>query len=216
MAAYKYKLQETLKDILNMPYYRNVHAQSGRTKKGHELAVEKVLILHGFTKYVKKVSAKECELSQPQLFSLFAHMPDCSYIAQPTGSQKPPDFLIKFNGVIYRLECKSNKTIHSVWNDNRPGNDCIYIISSEKHNATTMFLGQDFIDPGHKDIAIFNQLRKKWKNDIIWANKQLTNDRGLELHIRPQYCQRGKAIKVDCFIRPDRAKCENNCLDFVL
>lgn len=126
------KLKKAFDEILKMGYYKNEHAKSGNTDKGHEAAVATKFTEQGFCclsnkdyPKLKKNMMKDWEDSgfDPHFLTdvsdtkyakkenkTFGLMPKGSYLMQPAGGQSFPDFLIRdFDGRFIAVEAKSGK-----------------------------------------------------------------------------------------------------------
>ena len=213
-----------------MPYYKNERARSGTVINGHEDAVALKLVAAGFTEEKKtdhpsltKGLLKEWANTgdSSKLEAVLKSMPKGTFINQPAGSQGFPDILVKdFNGRYIALECKSvGKTVTSpMWNDNVPKQNSIYILSSAKYDATTIFLGKDVITQATYDLfaqqeAEIEKIIQKYKK--LCGNADKFN-RGWIQKSRKQHFQNGGGSKTNYFIHADRAKCEKNALAYAL
>ena len=220
------QLRKTFKLIRAMLYYKNDHAQSGTTKHAHEHAVAVAFQQAGFTEEQKstypKLTSKILKPwakggSDADLRDATKGMPNGSFIIQPAGSQGFPDILIKdFCGRYVAVECKSAKGTCPVWNDNVPRETSIYIFCSESVNETTIFMGRDVITPAMYDamekVKDATEAFFKTQNHILAAADGF--GRGWGLRPRWQHCQGGGGKKTNYFTHPDRAKCEQNALDY--
>lgn len=219
------QLHEAMIDIIKMPYYKNQHHQSGNVKFGHENAIKDVLIRHNFNHYqstkVKQEILKDWTETgnDKNLRKAVLYLKPGDFILQPGGSQSFPDLLVyDYTDRFIALECKSGKGVCPTWNDNTPKPNGIYIFSSNKYNATTVFLGQDVISD--QERLLFQQQRdeyekisKKYKSLL---GKQDKFNRGWKLNARPKYSQYGGESKVDYFMHPSKILCETNVLNFAL
>ena len=210
-----------------MRYFKNEHAQSRNTTHGHEHAVAEKLTNNNFI----ETKIEECPLltkniikqwiqtgDDKYLRDVISHIPVGSFIMQPAGSQSFPDFIIRdHNDRFISLECKSVGTGGApMWNDNLPKQETIYVLSSGKHDSTTLFFGKDVISEtvlsNQEDmIAEINQILQKYK--VI--NDACDNfGRGWYTKIRPQNFQQGSSNITDYFLHKDRLQCEKNVLEF--
>ena len=212
--------------ILAMPYHKNEHAKSGEVKNGHEIAVAQKLLEAGFeevpnTKYrISKTIIKNWIKTKDdsQLRKATVGLTAGSYIVQPAGTQSYPDILVKdFNDRYICIECKSGKGDGApMWNDSLPRLEGIYVLASEKRNATTLALGkdiitQDLIDSAEQMIIELKQVVEKYKN----TNKEMDRfKRGWSIKFRPQNFQGGEKTMSSYFEHPDRVQCEQNVLKF--
>ena len=220
-------LHSALTEILAMPYFKNEHAQSGGAKYGHEDAVALRIKSAGFTEFSKskfkalsKSLLKEWADSDDDtlLQQVLANLPAGSYIAQPAGSQGFPDILVKdFCGRFVAVECKSGKNGQTpMWNDNVPKQKAIYVLSSGKLNATTVFLGRDVITQAQYDIMA--QQEKEIEQVVakyaLLMEQADSLKRGFLQKSRKQHFQMGGGRKTNYFKHADRIKCEQNVLDY--
>jgi len=165
-----------------MPFYKNENARSGSADYGHEAAVAVRIKSAGFTEYQKEnfpklkkgLLKKWAESGNDiDLRKVTAGLPVGTYILQPAGSQGFPDVLVKdFNDQFVAVECKSGQNgLNPMWNDNLPKPNTIYILSSVKANATTVFLGKDVMP---KEMLASQLAMIKELNDIV-ARYKLAN-----------------------------------------
>jgi hypothetical protein len=220
------QLGQAARAILNMPYYKNQSARSGTVVYGHEDAVGKVLEQFGFTESQKsqfpglsKSLLKTWAESgyETSLRIATTGMPVGSFIKQPAGSQGFPDILVlDFNNRFIAFECKSYNKNKPMWNDSTPKPNSIYIMNSGNYNSTTLFMGRDVISQAEQDLMdeqgreiekIVNEYKAKLKQLDIY-------NRGFCRDSRKQYNQYGGGAKTDFFKHVDRAKCEQNVLNF--
>lgn len=95
------------------------------------------------------------------------------FIAQPNGSQAPPDFMIvtkKYNDV--KIECKSSKSLKPTWNCSIPEKDTIYAFYTSKLDLTFIFSGDEIIsDKKIEEIIKFHnkikEMAKEFNNSIL-------------------------------------------------
>lgn len=222
------QLHNALSEILKMPYFRNYHAMSGDNKKlGHEAAVEiqianasfKKEEKHNYPKVTKGLLKKWAQTKDDQKLRKVAdNMPLGSYIAQPSGSQGFPDFLIRdFNDRYVAIECKSGKKAAApMWNDNVPMEDAIYILSAGDINQTTIFMGKDVLSDLERELMIEQEAAIKELNDTFIERSKTINiyNRGFVQKQRKQHFQQGPASDTNYFIHKDRKKCEDNALEY--
>jgi len=221
------ELYEGMKQILKLPYFKNEHAHSGKYTQGHEQVVSKVLTHSGFKEIhrskfpkLKKNILKKWEETEDIsiLNNVLPDMEEGSYILQPAGTQSFPDILLKdFGSRFVFIECKSITSGGTpMWNDNLPKPKAIYILSSGKENATTVFLGKDVIT--ESTINTQKEMIKKIK-ELVNNFKHQTSEqdiykRGWYIKVRPQNFQEGGAAQTNYFTHPDRILCENNVLEY--
>lgn len=221
------QLHTALESILKMPYYKNENARSGGADYGHEAAVADRIKTAGFTEHqkenypkLKKGLLKKWAESgnDTELRKVTAGMPVGTYILQPAGTQGFPDVLVKdFNDRFVAIECKSGQSgLNPMWNDNLPKPNTIYVLSSGKVNATTVFLGKDVMTV---DMLTSQQAMIKELNEVV-ARYKLTNaaldkyNRGWDIKFRPQNFQGGGNKKTNYFTHPNRNQCETNVMEY--
>lgn len=220
------ELHTTISNVLKMPYWANQNARSGGGHHGHEDAVadefrkffneESRTNYPGLNKSMLKKWAQTCDDSE--LCAVAGKMPNGSFILQPAGSQGFPDILVRdFNGRFIAVECKSGKNgLTPMWNDNLPMDETIYILSSGKAQATTVFMGRDVITQAERDLI------KKQEEEIAAIVKKYkglmssvpNRNRGFIQKSRKQHFQDGGNAKTNYFDHVDRQLCESNTLDY--
>ena len=145
-------LKQLLKRAINLDFKSNSFSN-----KIHEESVRNIIEESGF---VEKKSMKE----------LFIN----NYVYQPYGSQKPPDFAINYNEVIYNIECKSSKrTKKPMWNCSIPDDKTIYIFSVPDCNI--LFFGNWILDDKTKKIMDefieeSKKVSKKYSDKLLKLN----------------------------------------------
>ena len=213
--------------ILQMGYYKNDNARSGDYNPGHEDAVAVVLSECGFQGFVQpdfpqlqRKHLKEWWDNEfgNQLDDILSDMPCGSYILQPGGSQSFPDILVKdFDGKTVAIECKSSKSTHPMWNDSTPKLGAVYIMSSAKVNATTMFMGEDVITK--ETISYFNEAVAQMNaiaatfNDLAKEADEFMS--GFIVTCRKQFFQAGGGAKTNYFTHVARDRREGNVLNLL-
>lgn len=239
------QFESFITNVLAMPHYSNNSAGSGVKHNSHEDALASELQKVGYTEVIqlgsrinrnnKKVKTLRFPLlrrdglkaainsthRQAEIAKLVPGMKPGEFIRQPCGSQSFPDFLIcDTTGAFILVEAKSGNGVVPAWNDSLVKKDAIYIFSSGRYNATTVFLGQDVLDAALEQYLItqYNQIR----NIIAQTQTALQKmpdvyNRGFSLaYARPKFEQGGGGEKVDYFKHADRQKCEENVLAFAL
>ena len=237
------QLHDSFKDILAMPHYANAASSGLNRLDSHELALCSVFEANGYKrieqfsmgvnkngktvklltypKLKKKALLRAVASSnkQAELELLCGDMPPGTYVHQPAGSQSFPDFLIRdFSGTFIVVEAKSGAGAGPVWNDSLPKAGAVYVMSSGKHNASTVWLGEDWIST--EESAIFEQLYKDIARLVTKANASLaalnTHQRGFQYYARNKHQQAGSQEYTDPFQHPRRAECEAHVLTFAL
>lgn len=223
------QLHRAFNEILEMPYFENERARSGKTINGHEDAIAVRFTDHGFEHLANDeyptlgktlVHAWAKTNHDPDfLREEFGSMPLGSFIEQPAGTQSFPDFLLRdFNDSFLAIEAKSGRDGRCpMWNDNMPKHGAIYILSSGKLDETTVFLGEDVISHAVYDIKAqqeeeINSIVRKYNKLMESAD---SHNRGWVAKSRRQHFQAGGMDRTNYFTHKDRSKCEQNVLDRV-
>lgn len=221
------QLKKAGQQLLKMGYYKNHHARSGEYGQGHEEAVADVLENCDFTR-LDRTSVPSLSRGVLKewwqtgfgdgLAEILSEQPQGSFILQPGGSQSFPDLLIRdFGGRWVALECKSSKGSTPMWNDSVPKQGAVYVFSSERHDSTTLFMGQQVITVKELDIINsyhqqFLELKAKCSSDLEKAD---TFGRGWVYSHRPQFFQQGGAEFANYFEHSDRSHCEQQTMEYL-
>ena len=220
------KLKNFFQDILKMPYHRNYAAASGKVHNiaKHEDAVEDVLIKHGFTnanlpnRKGKKspIALKDRDKALADSNELLG-IPNNSYVVQPCGTHANPDFIVNHNNKLYFVECKSSKEVYPTYNSGLPKDKYIYIFSSAKTNATTVYMGDDIVT--EEQTRIINEGKKELASILSKMNAALAESdilgRGVDYYDRPMFGQKGGADKSNYFTHKNRKTCEEKVIKYV-
>ena len=138
------------------------------------------------------------------------------YQAQPNGIQNSPDFRVfKDDGTTVDIECKSSKQAYPTYNGGLPKKGVVYVFSSKKYDATTIYFAEDVVSDAKRDLyaeylekqsALLEEYRamEEWKDD----------DRGFDFYNRAMYTQSGGAQKTDYFKHAKRNECEQKVIHF--
>jgi len=184
------KMKSLLKDVLTMPYFKNCAAQSGAVHNiaNHENAVEDKLRKHGY------VFFQEGGIEQSQRNAWLdggdhSTIPDDCFISQPCGTHNSPDFIVKSQGKLYFIECKSVKGWTPMYNSGVPKDKYIYILCSEKYNETTIYFGGDVL-PTKEEQLIQEHIAEARKRDEEF-NKKFGNTYGISYYTRPMIQHKG-------------------------
>ena len=179
----------------------------------HEYAVEDLLSKNGFQKSLSLFSVFHKDRDDALITGSLNLLQNCEYISQPCGTQDSPDFIVKYNDKLYFIECKSSKENKPTYNGGLPKKQYIYIFTSEKYNATTIFRGEDILCDSKRELL--EQLRldeialvQKYQNNPGWKDS-----RGFDYYPRAMYTQAGKWHKTDYFKHTDRKTCEQKVLN---
>ena len=205
--------------FLQMKYFKNQAAVSGKFHKKHEEAVADVLIQSGFNKFKpeKKLTQKiVANWMNVPINSI--QFPVGCFIEQPLGSNNSPDFLVKISeNFILPIEAKSAKSMKPLYNSGSIKSDYLYVFSSEKLNKTTIFKGS-YIITVEQDKLIEEHIKKSRSMDEE-LNKQLalydTNMRGISYYTRPMIGQKGKAKYTDYFGHENRKEVEDKTVGWI-
>jgi len=139
-----------------------------------------------------------------------------SYVYQPNGPQASPDFRVTLpNGRVVDVECKSSKQSYPTYNGGLPKKGVVYIFSSKKYSATTIFFADDIITERKRElysqlVEDLNAVLKTYQCDEDWQD----DDRGFDFYVRNMYTQSGGREKTDYFTHAERQRCETNVLNF--
>lgn len=206
----KPNLHAFLEDALKMEF-----AAGGYQQSDHEEGVENLLKKNGF----KKSDLKKITKNQRDKALAGGDIPllkEGEYIAQPTGKNDSPDFIVRYKGKLYFIECKSSQEPHPTYNGGRPKEEYIYIFSSGKVNQTTIFYGKDVLNDQVR--YLYDELLRKNEENYKWFKAQLAsvdNNRGFDYYERHMYTQSGGAEFTNYFTHKDRKICEENVLQSI-
>ena len=191
-------------------------SSGGYQKSNHEEAIEKLLRKNGFKKSaLKKISKKQRDKALAG--GDIPLLKEGEYIAQPTGKNDSPDFIVRYKGKLHFIECKSSQEPHPTYNGGRPKEEYIYIFTSGKINQTTIYYGKDVLNNQVRDL--YDELLRKNEENYKWFKSQLglvDNDRGFDYYERHMYTQSGGAEFTNYFTHKDRKICEENVLQSIL
>lgn len=215
---------QALKDIKQLPYYKNEAAGSelGQKYARHEEAISSVLEANNFTR--KILSSK---LNRAKGIRWINHPEECTsldigqFIEQPFGSQQSPDFIIKVsNDFILFLEAKSSETaLYPTYNSCIPHQNYVYVFTSKKTNQTTLYKGERIVTL-EQERLLKEYIKETRKRDEEF-NKRLmdvtidTNHRGIQFYTRPMIIQKGGKEYVDYFTHSQREQAENGVFEWV-
>lgn len=213
-------LVEAISEIKKMPYFRNHQAVSGKVHNlaSHEEAVQQLLCRHGFKQYdtkIKKSKETRDKWLARDYDKQFFDMPNSTFISQPCGKNNSPDFIVKDDrGIPFFLECKSAQGGTPMYNSGIPKSKYIYILTSNKHNSTTIYLGQDCVDT--EEQRLLKELIEEHRRIDEEFNKRFNNEHGLGHYTRPMLTHKGSALKTDYFKNKKRIDNEENVLKFIV
>ena len=130
---------------------------------------------------------KDCLLSAPDDPRVF--IPDNSFVPQPFGSQKSPDFIVKVRRRVFFVEMKSAAGASPVFNSGLPTNNFIYLFTSGIHNRTMCFMGQDVLPQDLCNLMI--ETRRECTKLVESYNERMLKDPrnlfGLNFYVRPMH-----------------------------
>lgn len=132
----------SLKQLLKKAYTLD-YEENSFSNKQHEKSVRTIIEESGFeeAEYTKKSDKTK----------VIKNLSNGCYVYQPKGSQNFPDFIIRYKGKVYNIECKSSqKTKKPMWNCSYPEKDSIYIFSIPSSNI--LFFGEWICDEESKEI----------------------------------------------------------------
>jgi len=203
-------LNQFFKEILELNF-----VSGGYQVSEHEVSVENTLISNGFLKSkIKKIT--KLQLKKALNGGDIPELKEGEYISQPTGKNSSPDFIVRYNGKLYFIECKSSNKTYPVYNGGLPGEEYIYIFTSKETNETTIFYGKDVLKSEKRELyskllVELNQILHKYQNMPKWEDKS----RGFDYYIRNMYTQNGSAEKTNSFKHEGRLICEQNVLNSI-
>ena len=220
-----------MKEIQNLPYYKNHAAASGAVHNfaQHEDAVAAVFNSNGLVHWVPKTNEKpssekvwswmdySIKNEKPEI-QLVTQMPDYSYISQPCGTHDSPDFLVKLNKNIFLgIECKSADGYFPMYNSGGIKQNLIYVFCSKKVNATTIYVGKDVLSIEQQklidELISKQRLLEKEYNEKLKAID--VHHRGVSYYTRPMIQQSGGAEFTNYFTHTEREQCEQNVYSFI-
>ena len=207
----KSDLHAFFKDAMKMEF-----VAGGYQHSDHENETENILQKNGFTKsYLKKITKKQRDKALAG--GDIPLLREGEYIAQPTGKNDSPDFIVRYNGKLYFLECKSSKELHPTYNGGRPKEGYIYIFTSMKVNETTIYYCRDVLNNEVRDLFDEFLLKNKENYKVFKSKLSLVdNSRGFDYYERHMYTQSGGAEFTDYFTHKDRKLCETNVLNSII
>jgi hypothetical protein len=214
------KIEKINTQFLNMPYYKNYAAQSGKVHNitNHEDAVKDILIsnniIHFEIKQTKKTILKW--LANPETSADI--MPINTFIYQPCGSHESPDFIVKFtDNFILAVECKSSNTTLPLYNSGGVKPNYYYIFSSNSTNKTVTYMGYNIIDKEQQELIEAHIKEARERDELL--NKKLKdldkNNRGVCYYTRPMINQSGGCEYTNYFKHKNRENDNYSVIDFV-
>lgn len=159
------KLEKCLKEAITTGHINN-------TSKGHEQWFKGLLKKHGF----KEKKIEDVGLTTQDVRDhVRSNDNKLFFVAEPLGSQNTPDFLVSDEkGNLIYIELKSSKEEKITWNGGFPKDDFIYLFSTGKHKAQTVFLGSDSWSSSDKILLMEHAAKLKKLTDEF--NKKLGGD----------------------------------------
>jgi len=231
MEETKNSMTKIIKEIQNLPYYKNYAAASGAVHNfaQHEDAVAAVFNSNGLTQWIPNSNEKP---SSEKVWSwmdyslrnekpeteLVTPMPDYSYISQPCGTHDSPDFLVKLNKNIFLgIECKSADKYFPMYNGGSIKQNLIYVFCSKKVNATTVYVGKDVLSVEQQKLIdeLISKQRLLEKEYNVKLKAIDVHHRGVNYYTRPMIIQSGGAEYTNYFTHAERGHCEQNVYSFI-
>ena len=214
-------LSKILDDFNKMPYYKNYAAASGNVHNisKHEDAVNDVLKQNGFYEFVPKSEKNKKKRTRSWIEhpELSLEMPVNTFISQPCGTHESPDFIFKISpSVIIAVECKSSTQSSPLYNSGGVTSHYLYVLSSQKYNQSTIYMGSDIIN--QEQQLIIDKHIKNIRELELAVNQQLrehdTNHRGISFYTRPMINQSGGKTYCDYFTHENRKTAEENVMNY--
>lgn len=226
MEEVKNKALKIMRDIHDLPYYKNYAAASGAVHNfaQHEDAVASVFNNNGLVLWNPSNNEKPSSEtiwkwinSSIDNVKIETHMPDNSYMSQPCGTHDSPDFIIKLDNVFFGIECKSADGFSPMYNSGGIKQNLIYVFCSKKTNSTTIYVGKDVLSIEQQkliDELIMKQreLEKEYNEKLKAID---VNHRGVSYYTRPMIQQSGGAEFTNYFKHAEKEKCEENVYKFM-
>jgi len=156
------RLAEVFEGVLSAPHISNV-------SKAHEIWFGDLLHSKGFN----EKTLKEVGLVTKDVKDRISKSDQTLwFIPEPLGSQNTPDFLVSDeNGNLRYIELKSSKQDKITWNGGYPKDNFIYVFSTERHKAQTIFMGDTCWAGKNKQILL--EYAKEEKKRAKELNKLL-------------------------------------------
>jgi hypothetical protein len=214
------KIEKINSKFLNMPYYKNYAATSGKVHNitNHEDAVKDILISEDISPFEIKQTKKTILkwLDNPETSNNI--MPINTFVYQPCGSHESPDFIVKFaDSFILAIECKSSNTTIPLYNSGGIKSNYYYIFSSNSTNKTVTYMGYNIIEKQQQEL-IENHIKEARERDEL-LNKKLNeldkNNRGVCYYTRPMINQSGGGEYTNYFKHKNRKNDNYSVIDFV-
>jgi hypothetical protein len=212
-------LKKLFSAFLKMPYYKNHAASSGHVHNyaKHEIALAHMMEAHGYKRFAPLCTLKQNDFGNDD----FLHnMPAGSFIEQPFGSHRSPDFIIKtIDKKLICLEAKSSCTAaHPTYNSGGVKHGYYYVFCSQKSNSTTVFRGEDIITQ-QQQLLITEHIAEE-KRRATELNDKLKaldiNDRGISYYPRAMIMQKGGRQQVNYFSHKNRKRDEMRVMESLL
>ena len=105
-----------------------------------------------------------------------------------------------------------------MYNSGVPKGKYIYILSSKKHDATTVYMGQDCLPPETRKIILdhIEEARKRDEalNEVL-KSQGVVNNYNISYYTRPMIQHTGIKEQTDYFINENRLINEANVFSFI-
>ncbi len=208
--------------MMKMPYYQNITVTSDNSHNyaHHEDALADILRGDGFRQHNlrEKLNKRNTMrwIKQPELA---VNIPIGTFIRQPFGTQKNPDFIIKVSDkFVLFLEAKSSaNNYYPTYNSGGVNPDYLYVFCSKKKNETTIFKGDSVITMEQQQL-ITNHIEEARQRDIELNNKLTeidSNHRGIAYYTRPMIQQSGGASFTNHFTHSRRTETERKAIEWL-
>ena len=196
-----------------MKYYKNHAASSGNVHNvaKHEDAVEDIFYNFGLERIERQITLAQRD--EWMRSNVAPDLPDNSFLSQPCGTHNSPDFIVKINGTLYFIECKSAKAGTPMYNSGVPKPEYIYALCSEKYDETTIYWGADVLESEH-ETAIHEHIEEERLRDQEF-NEHYNNNHGISYYTRPMIQHKGSKKIKDYFLNPRREELEQRVIDGV-
>ena len=202
-------MKAILKSILQMPYFKNYAAASGKVHNDakHEEAVQDVFLSHGLS-HLQDGGVNQKQRDKWLKGADHSDIPNDTFISQPCGTHNSPDFIVKTDNKLFFLECKSVKGSAPMYNSGVPKKQYIYVLCSQKYNATTIYMGGDVLPTCEEQLIQKHIAEARQRDEEL--NKLLKNHYGISYYTRPMIQHKGN--NQNYFTHSKRPTFENNVL----
>jgi len=183
---------------------------------GHEQYIKTVLINKGWMHYTPPKSKQNVRRTVESISD--DEMPTMSFIYQPFGSQRSPDFILKDDGGrVEQLEAKSSTMDFPMYNSGGVNPDYLYVFCSKTTDTTTIYRGSDIITPEQQAVidAHIEDARQRDEEVNRKLHEMDINLRGIAYYTRPMIIQAGGKEFKNYFKHGNQGACEQGLLNWV-